>query len=225
MMDPASVVPEYATYVAGRMCQVADRYETCTEPPHRAIPIGNEATPTGALTGAIEQCRVSNPAAAGEILNRAIAQESESISSAIMAGDLITARRELRVYAALPRANQQRADEWRNAIADEEQANKALSARASATVKSMVCDENYYVSNPETGYLRSVSGMNMSHGGRIAPNDPFGGTPNDTRESRMAMLAWELSSAEELSTSDAQRMLQSAYSRAAKDHSYCGSTN
>jgi hypothetical protein len=226
MMEPTNSIAEYRTYLAARMCQVADQYQGCTALPHRVVPIGSEATPAGALTGAIDQCRESNPAEADEILNRAIAQESESISHALMAGDFATAQREVGVYAALPRSNQQRADEWRNAIADEECAAKAVSARTSARVKRMVCDENYYVHNPDTGYLRTVGGMNMSHGGRIGPDNPFEApAPNDTRESRMAVLTWELSSAEELSAIDAQRMLQSAYDRAAKDHSYCGSSN
>jgi hypothetical protein len=225
-MEPSNSLPEYATYLANRMCQVVEQYQTCAAPPHRIVPIGDTASPAGALTAMVEQCRESNPAEADEILNRAIAQESESISGALMAGDFAAARRELSVYAALPHSNPQRADEWRNASADEERADKARSARTSAAVKSMVCDENYYVPNPDTGYLRVVGGMNMSHGGRIGPDNPFEQrAPNDTRESRMAMLAWELSNAEELSVSDAQRMLQSAYTRAAKDHSYCASSN
>src|SRR5271166_1466325 len=226
MMEPTNSLPEYGTHLATRMCQVAEQYQTCASPLHPIVPIGDNASPAGALTATIAECRKSNPAEADEILNRAIAQESESISRALMAGDFATAQREVGVYAALPRSNQQRADEWRTAIADEEWADKAVSTRASARIRSMVCDENYYVHNPDTGYLRTIGGMNMSHGGRIGPDNPFEPpAPNDTRDSRMAVLSWELASAEELSVTDAQRMLQNAYNRAAKDHSYCGSSN
>jgi len=85
----------------------------------------------------------------------------------------------------------------------------------------MVCDEDYFVRNPETGYGTTVGGMNVRHGGRIGPDNPFVQiSKSDTRESRMAVLTGELSDAEELPASDAQQRLQSAYQRATKDNSY-----
>jgi hypothetical protein len=221
MMEPGNSIPQYESFVTNRMCQVAEQYQACTAPGHRLVPIGRATAPTGALTDAIEQCRESNPAEADEILNRAIAQESESINRAILAGDFADAKPELRLYAALPRSNQQRAEQWRTTIAGEESVQRAAAARTSAQVKNMVCDDSYYVRNPETGYAILVAGMNMRH--RIAPDNPLEHvSTTDTRESRMAVLSWELSNVEELSAADAREMLNEAYARASKDSSYCG---
>jgi hypothetical protein len=226
LMDVRNSIPEYGTFVASRMCQVANQYQVCSTSPHRTVPAGDSADPAGAVTAAIEQCRVSNPAEADEILDRAIAQEGESVNRAVLAGDFASAKPELRVYAALPRSSKARAEEWHTTIASEESADKASNSRLYARIKSMVCDENYYAQNPDTGYAGVVGALNMSHGGRIGPDNPFEPvSQTDTRESRMAVLTWELSNSEELSASDAHQLLQGAYVRAAKDSSYCGTSN
>jgi hypothetical protein len=225
-IDSRNSIPEYRAYVANRMCVVADQYQACTTSPRRVVPAGNSDDPASALTAAIDQCRASNPAEADEILNRAIAQEGESVNRAVLSGDYSIAKPELRIYAALPRSSKLRAEEWRNTIANEESADNAASTRLSARIKSMVCDENYYAQNSETGYANMVGALNMSHGGRIGPDNPFEPVSRtDTKESRMAVLSWELSGSEELSTTDARQMLQSAYDHAAKDSSYCSASS
>jgi hypothetical protein len=225
MMNPQNSIPEYAAWVANRMCVVADQYQACTTSPRRVVPAGAGEDPAGALTAAIDECRVSNPAEADDILNRAIAQEGESVNRAILAGDYMIAKPELRVYAALPRSSKLRAEEWRNTIANEESADSTARSRILARIKSMVCDESYYAQNPDTGYANMLGALNMSHGGRIGPDNPFEPvSKTDTKESRMAVLSWELSNSEELSTGDAQQMLQRAYDRAAKDSSYCSAS-
>jgi len=226
MIGPDNSIPGYQTFIANRMCQVAEKYQRCAAPEHRSVAAGENGAPAGALIGAIEECRAHNPDEADEILNRAIAQESESINRAVLAGDLADARRELRIYAALPRADRQRADEWTSTIAAEEVAAKADSRKTAGELRNMVCDETYFVRNPETGYGSTLGGLNMRHGGRIGSDNPFDPlAKTDTRETRMATLSWELSNADEVSVGDAQKMLQRAYAHAAKDPSYCGSTD
>ncbi len=226
MIQPDNAIAGYKDFVANRMCQVAEKYQACAAPEHRAVAAGDSAAPAGALIAAIDQCRELNPGEADEILNRAIAQESESVNRAVLAGDYADAKPELRIYAALPRSNQQRAEEWRNSIADEESTAKALTAQTSAEIKSMVCDETYFVRNTETGYGNTVGGLNMRHGGRIGPDNPFVPvSKTDTKESRMATLTWELSNADEVSVTEAQKMLRNAYAHAAKDPSYCGGSD
>ena len=223
MMEPGNSIPEYESFVTNRVCQVAEQYQACTAPEHRLVPAGDGAAPVGALTAAIDQCHESNPAEADEILNRAIAQESEFINRAILAADFAGAKPELRVYAALPRSNQQRAEQWRTTIAGEESAQRAVAARTRAQVKNMVCDDSYYLRNSETGSATIVAGLNMRHRGRIKPDNSFElVSRTDTKESRMAVLTWELSNAEELSAADAREMLNEAYVLASKDRSYCG---
>ena len=226
MMQPDNSIPGYKDFVGNRMCQVAEKYQTCAAPEHRAVAAGDSAAPAGALIAAIDQCREQNPGEADEILNRAIALESESINRSILAGDYADAKPELRIYAALPRSNQQRAEQWRTSIADEESAAKALTAHSSAEIKDMVCNDSYFVRNPETGYGNTVGGLNMRNGGRIGSDNPFEPVSRtDTKESRMATLTWELSNADEVSVTDAQKMLKNAYAHAAKDPSYCGGSN
>jgi hypothetical protein len=226
MMQSDDLVPGYKNFVDTRMCQVAEKYQACAAPEHRAVSVGDSTGPAGALIAAIDQCREHNPAEADEILNRAIAMESESINRAVLAGNYADAKPELRIYAALPRSNQQRAQEWRTSIADEEFAAKTLSAQTSAELKGMVCDDSYFVRNPETGYGTTVGGLNMRKGGRIGSDNPFWPvSKTDTKESRLASLIWELSNANEISMADAQKMLQRAYARAAKDPSYCGTAD
>jgi hypothetical protein len=226
MIGPDNSLPGYQTFVANRMCQVAEKYQSCSAPEHRSVSVGENGTPAGALIGAIEECRAQNPSEADEILNRAIAQESESINRAVLAGDYAGAKPELRIYAALPRADRQRAEEWWATIADEESEAKAESRKTAAEVKNMVCDDTYFARNPETGYGSTVGGLNMRHGGHIGSDNPFDPlAKTDTKESRMATLMWELSNADEVSIADAQKMLQHAYAHAAKDPSYCGAAN
>jgi len=226
MMDSTNSLPGYQTWIANRMCQVAEHYQACATSPNRAVPAGDRDDPAGALTAAIDQCRVSNAAEADEILDHAIAQEGESVNRAVLAGDYTIAKPELRVYAALPRSSKLRAEEWRNTIANEESADKAATKRIAARIKSMVCDENYYAQNPETGYANTVGALNMRNGGRLGPDNPFESvSQTDTKESRMAVLSWELSNSEELSATDAHQMLQSAYDHAAKDRSFCSASN
>ena len=226
MLDAQNSLPEYAGYVAGRMCRVADRYATCATSPRRIIAAGSADDPAGALNGAIEQCRTSNPDEADEILNRSIAQESEAINRAVLADDYSIAKSELSVYAALPRSSRLRAEEWRNTLANEESLESAAHKRTSIRIRSMVCDENYYAQNPDTGYVNTLGGLNMSEGGKIGTDNPFVAvSKTDTRESRMAVLTWELSRSEEVPVTDAQQMLQQAYNHAAKDPSYCSASN
>jgi len=223
MLTPDNSTAAYGTFVTARMCQVAEQYQACTAPAHRQLPAGDSAAPAGALTAAINQCHESNPAEAEEILDRAIAQESESINRSIQTADFERARPELPIYAALPRSNQQRAEQWRTTIANEESAEREASVRTAARVRSMVCDDNYYVQNPETGYANMIGGMNMRHGGRIGPDNPFEPvSKTDTKETRMAVLTVALSNIEELPLADAQELLTKAYALAATDKSYCG---
>jgi hypothetical protein len=225
-MQPDDLVPGYKNFVDNRMCQVAEKYQACAAPGHRVVSAGDTTGPAGALNAAIDQCREHNPAEADEIVNRAIALESESINRDVLSGDYADAKPELRIYASLPRSNRQRAEEWRTSIADEEFAAKTLSMQTSAELKAMVCDDSYFVRNPETGYGNTVGGLNMRKGGRIGSDNPFEPVSKiDTKESRMATLIWELSNADEISMADAQKMLQRAYARAAKDRSYCGATD
>lgn len=222
MMQPNDLVPGYQNFVDGRMCQVAEKYQACAAPGHRAVSAGDSTGPAGALNAAIDQCRAHNPSEADEIVNRAVALESESINRAVLSGDYADATPELRIYAALPRSSRQRAEEWRISIADEEVAAKTRSALTSTELKGMVCEDSYFVRNPETGYGNMVGGLNMRHGGRIGSDNPFEPvSKTDTKESRMASLVWELSNADEISTADAQKMLERAYARAARDPSYC----
>jgi hypothetical protein len=225
MIGPDNSIPRYQTFVADRMCQVAEKYQRCAAPDHRLVPVAEDGAPAGALIGAIDECRAHNPDEADEILNRAIAQESESINRAVLAGDYNYAKPELRIYAALPRADRERAEEWRATIADEESDAKAESRKTAAQLKSMVCDETYFARNSENGYGNTLGGLNMRHGGRIGSDNPFDPmAKTDTKESRMATLTWELSNADEVSVGDAQKMLQRAYAHAAKDPTYCGAT-
>jgi hypothetical protein len=225
MMNPQNSIPEYSAWVANRLCVVADQYQACSTSPGRVVPAGAGEDPAGALTAAIDECRVSNPAEADDILNRAIAEEGEFVNHAIMSGDYEIAKPELRIYAALPRSSELRAAEWRNTIAGEESADSTARSRISARIKSMVCDESYYAQNPDTGYVNMLGALNMSHGGKIGPDNPFEPvSKTDTKESRMAVLSWELSNSEELPTGDARQMLQSAYDRAAKDSTYCSAS-
>jgi hypothetical protein len=222
MMDPANSIPEYQTFVLNRMCEVAEQYQTCTAPGHRLVPIGDATAPAGALVAAIDQCRESNQEEANEILNRAIAQEGESVNRRILAGNFADAKPELRVYAALPRSSRQRAEQWRSTIAAEETAHGAAVARTAQQVRNMVCDERCILRNPETGYATVVPGMNLSHGGKIETDNPGEhASATDAKEARMAMLGSELSNAEELSATEARDLLNQAYVRASKDRSYC----
>jgi len=223
MMESANSIPEYATFVATRMCQVAEQYQICTAPGRRLTPIGDPIAPAGALVEAIDQCRRSNPAEADEILNRAIAQESEFINRAVMAGDLVNAKPELRVYSACPRSSKQRAQQWRATIAQEESAQREVAARISMQVKNMLCDDQYYARNPETGYPSVIAGMNLRHGGKIEADSSVEHlSETDAKETRMATLSWELSIADDLSADQARETLNQAYLRASKDPSYCG---
>lgn len=221
MMEPDNSIPQYEAFVTNRMCQVAEQYQSCAAPEHREIPIGDSAAPAGALTAAIDRCRESNPDHADEILNRAIAQEAESISRSILTSEFDQARRELRVYAALPRSNRQRAQQWRVAIADGQSVQREVAAQTTAEVHSMVCDDRYYVRNPEDGYANIVPGMNMRRGGRLE-DGPFERIATDSKESRMAVLSGALSDEAELPQAEAQEILSKAYARASKDKSYCG---
>jgi len=223
MIQPDNSIPGYSGFVANRMCQVAEKYQACAAPEHRELSAGDSAGLAAGLASAIAQCRETNPGEADEILNRAIAAESEAVSRALLSDDYANAKREWRIYAALPRSNKQRAEEWRVSIADEESSAHALHAKTSFELKGMVCDESYFVRNPETGYGVTVGGLNMRNGGRIGSDNPFEPVSKmDTRESRMATLTWELSNADEISMIDAQKMLLSAYQHAAKDPAYCG---
>jgi hypothetical protein len=223
LMEPGNSSPEYETFVTTRRCQVAEQYQTCTAPGHRLVAIGDDLAPAGALVAAIDQCRESNSAEANEILNRAIAQESESINRAVLAGNFASAKPELRVYTALPRSSRQRAEQWRATIAAEESGQRDSAARTSAQVKSMVCDDHYYAHNQETDFATTVAGMNMRHGGKIESDDPVEHVSStDAKETRLASLSWALSNVEELSASQAREMLNQAYARASKDRSYCG---
>src|SRR5271166_4001501 len=62
------LLPEYGTHLATRMCQVAEQYQTCASPLHPIVPIGDNASPAGALIATIAECRKSNPTEADEIL-------------------------------------------------------------------------------------------------------------------------------------------------------------
>jgi hypothetical protein len=221
-MGPINSIPEYQTFVAVRMCEVAEQYQTCTAPGYRVIPISTATAPAGALVAAIDQCRESNQGEANEILNRAIAQEGESVNRAILAGNFADAKPELRVYAALPRSSRQRAEQWRSTIAAEETAHGAAAVRTARQVRNMVCDERCILRNPETGYATIVPGMNLRHGGKIETDNPGEHvSATDAKEARMAMLGSELSNAEELSATEARDLLNQAYARASKDRSYC----
>ena len=222
MMDPSNSTPAYQAFVSDRVCRIADRYQKCATSPERSIAAGDRNNPAGALTAAIDQCRMTNPAQADEILDRAIADKEDAINRALLSDDYATAARELRVYAALPRANQQRAEQWRSTIENEESADHATRKRIAGRVRSMVCDEHYDVRNPETGYAKTVSGLNMRNGGKIVPENPYQPVSRaDTPETRMTMLAWELSNLEDMPSGDAREMLQRAYDRAHRDSSYC----
>ena len=218
------LAPGYQEFVNSRTCAAADQYATCTDPAARHLSAGDPSSPAGNLLGAIAECRASNPDAAAEIVNRVLAQEAQAISNGLLGGDFKQADREVRIYAAMPRANQGRVDQWRDAITEGQRDHRVALRRASARAKHMVCDPSVrYMDTDEKGEPLQVSmpGMNVR---KVKRTDADGNeevvraTPNQKMGDLVALLANETS----LSLADARRILSNSYDLALKDpSSFC----
>lgn len=218
------LAPGYQEFVNSRMCIAADHYATCTDPSARHLSAGDPSNPAGNLLGAIAECRASNPDAAAEIVDRVLEQEAQAISNGLLSGDFKQADREIRIYAAMPRANQGRVDQWRDAITEAERGRRVALRRASARAKQMVCEPSVkYVDTDEKGEPLQVSmpGLNarkVKHADDDGSDDAVKATSDQKMGDLVAVLANETS----LSMADSRRILSSSYDLALKDpSSFC----
>jgi hypothetical protein len=218
------VAPGYQEFVNNRMCIAADHYATCTDPAARHLSPGDPANPAGNLLGAISECRASNPDAAAEVVNRVLSQEAQAISNGLLSGDFKQADHEVRIYAAMPRANQGRVEQWRDSITEGEHGRRVALRRASARAKQMVCQPSVrYVDTNEKGEAMQVSmpGLNLHktrHTDEDGDEEAVQSTPDQKMNDLVALLANETN----LSLADSRRILTSSYDLALKDPgSFC----